>query len=48
MPRERLDLIPQRLGLDRSALARHHPDLALQRQMIGVLRDGHADGKLGA
>ena len=45
MPRQGLDLIPQRLRLDDQALARHHPDLALEREMIGVLRDGHAHGK---
>jgi hypothetical protein len=47
MPRQRLNLIPQRLRLDDQPLARHHPHLTLQRQMIGVLRDGHADGKRG-
>ncbi len=45
MPRQRLQLIPERLGLDLQPLARHHPDLAFQRQMVGVLRDRHADGK---
>jgi hypothetical protein len=47
MPRQRLNLIPERLRLDDQPLARHHPHLALQRQMIGVFRDGHADGKRG-
>ncbi len=45
MPRQRLQLIPERLGLDLQPLARHHPDLAFQRQMVGVLRDRHADGE---
>src|SRR5262249_30868040 len=40
------DLIPQRLGVDRQAFARHHADLAFKREMIGVLRDGDADPKL--
>jgi len=41
------DLIPEHLRLDDQSLARHDPHLALQRQMIGVFRDGHADGKRG-
>ena len=45
VPRQRLDLIPERLRLDDQPLARHHPHLALEREMIGVLRDGHAHGK---
>jgi hypothetical protein len=47
VPRQRLDLIPQRLRLHDQSLARHHPHLALQRQMVGVLRDCHAHGKGG-
>lgn len=43
---DRIDLIPERLGIDREALARHHSDLPFERQVIGVLRDGHADPKL--
>ena len=43
--RERVDLIPQRLRVDAQPLARHHADLAFERQVIGVLRDGDADGK---
>jgi len=37
--RQGLDLIPERLRLDDQPLARHHPHLALQRQMVGVFRD---------
>jgi hypothetical protein len=43
--RQGLDLIPERLRLDDQALARHHSHLAFQREMVGVLRDSHADGK---
>jgi hypothetical protein len=46
MMRARIDLIPERLGIDVEPLAGHHPDLPLERQMIGVLRHGHADAKL--
>jgi len=45
MMRAGAQLVPQRLGIDCQALAGHHPDLSFERQMIGVLRDGHRDAK---
>ena len=45
VPRQCLDLIPQCLRLDDQPLTRHHPHLALKREMVGVFRDGHAHGK---
>jgi hypothetical protein len=44
--RERLKLIPERLRIDAQALAGHHPHLTFERQMVGILRDRHAHGKL--
>jgi hypothetical protein len=41
-----VDLIPQRLRIDHQDLARHHPDLPFEREMIGIFRDGDADPKL--
>jgi hypothetical protein len=46
MPGHRVQLIPQRLGIDEETVASHHPHLALQREVVGVLRDGDADSKL--
>ena len=40
-----VDLIPQRLRLDDEPLPRHHADLAFERQVIGVLGDGHTDAE---
>ncbi|OLC52232.1 MAG: hypothetical protein AUH43_00615 [Acidobacteria bacterium 13_1_40CM_65_14] len=45
--RNRMKSIPQRLRLDGQAFAAHHAHLALERQVVGVLRDRHADPKLG-
>jgi hypothetical protein len=35
------------LRVDDQPVARHHPHLAFERQMIGVLRDGDADAEFG-
>ena len=45
MVRERRELIPERLRVDREAGARHLLHLPGERQMIGVLRERHADGE---
>jgi hypothetical protein len=45
MPRDRIELIPQRLRIDDEPLTGHHAHLAFERQMIRVLRHGHADAK---
>jgi hypothetical protein len=42
-PRRVLDHVPERLRIDDEPLARHRPDLALQRSVIEVLRSGHLD-----
>jgi hypothetical protein len=47
VPGDRVELVPQRLGLDHQPFARHHADLAFERQMIKVLRDRHADAEVG-
>ena len=41
-----VELIPERLRLDRQTLACHDPRLALQRQMIEVLAGGDLDGEV--
>jgi hypothetical protein len=45
--RHRVELIPERLRVDVQAFSRHHPHLALEGEMIGVLRDRHAHAKFG-
>jgi hypothetical protein len=45
--RDRVELVPQRLRVDHQAVARHHPHLAFERQMIGVLRHRDADAGFG-
>ena len=42
---ERRELIPERLRVDREAGARHLLHLPRERQVIGVLRERHADGE---
>jgi hypothetical protein len=42
-----VELIPERLRVDRQALARHHRDLPFQRQMIGVFRHGDTGVEFG-
>jgi hypothetical protein len=48
MARQRLELIPERLRFHAEPLARHHPHLAFQREMIGVLGDRDTHGERGA
>src|SRR5690606_26287432 len=43
--RDGVDDVPQRLRVDREALAFHDPDLALQRKVVQLLVDDDADGK---
>jgi len=43
---DRVQLVPERLGVDREPGARHLPHLARERQVIDVLRDGDRHGKV--
>ena len=47
MPREHVQLIPQRLRLDDEPLARHHPHLAFEGEMVRILRHRDTDGEFG-
>ncbi len=47
VPRHRVELIPQGLRVDDQPLARHHPHLPFEREMIGVLRDSDGDAEGG-
>jgi len=40
------DLVPERLRVDEQAVASHHPALASEREMVGVLADRDRDGEV--
>jgi len=43
---QELDLVPQRLAVDDQIVGVVHPHLALERQVVQVLRDGHVHGEV--